>query len=261
MRTILSAALTAFTVLVSTGSVQAAPTPEGNCLKALASAWGAHVRCIDDATAKLYAALSQGTNTDFEKAFLKCRKSYFKKWTKFQTKSKLVGSTCVGDRFVDNVDGTVTDNLSRLVWEKKTDDDSVHDTDNIYTWSTGSPFIEDGTLFTDFLDTLNDAGFAGANGWRIPTLAEVHSIQPVFPSCKGEGGSPTCQCNISPCLLFDDPDTQTAIPTFYWTNSTSLWVPDHAYVVSHDIRGITSGLPKITGDLDGTFARAVRGGI
>jgi hypothetical protein len=40
-------------------------------------------------------------------------------------------------RFVDNGDGTVTDTRTGLMWEQKTDDGSIHDKDNVYTWSTG----------------------------------------------------------------------------------------------------------------------------
>jgi len=39
------------------------------------------------------------------------------------------------DRFVDNGDGTVTDNMTGLMWEKKDNSSGIHDMDNIYTWS------------------------------------------------------------------------------------------------------------------------------
>ncbi len=42
-----------------------------------------------------------------------------------------------------------------LMWEKKTDDGTIHDKDNVYTWSTGSPYNPDGTTFFTFLATLN----------------------------------------------------------------------------------------------------------
>ena len=46
-------------------------------------------------------------------------------------------------RFTDNRDGTVTDTKTGLQWEKKSNDNGIHDTDNTYTWSTGSPFDPD----------------------------------------------------------------------------------------------------------------------
>ena len=36
--------------------------------------------------------------------------------------------------FTDNGDGTITDNTTGLMWEKKSDDGSIHDKDNTYTW-------------------------------------------------------------------------------------------------------------------------------
>ena len=72
----------------------------------------------------------------FADRFKRCRHKYFSKWNMFQSAS-YADSTCIGNRFTDNADGTVTDHLSGLVWEKKTDDDSVHDKDNSYTLSTG----------------------------------------------------------------------------------------------------------------------------
>jgi hypothetical protein len=49
-----------------------------------------------------------------------------------------------------NGDGTATDYDTGLQWEQKTDDGSVHDKDNTYSWSPtlGPP---DGTAFTAFL--------------------------------------------------------------------------------------------------------------
>ena len=38
-------------------------------------------------------------------------------------------------QFIDNGDGTISDTTTRLMWEKKTTDGSVHDVNNTYTWS------------------------------------------------------------------------------------------------------------------------------
>ena len=95
-------------------------------------------------------------------------------------------------RFVDNGDGTITDTQTGLMWEKKSDDGSIHDKDNRYTWSTGTN-NPDGTAFTVFLAQLNDrcadgttdctavgdvaclgigngkCGFAGHRDWQLPS--------------------------------------------------------------------------------------------
>src|SRR5213078_3331138 len=73
--------------------------------------------------------------------------------------------------YVDNGDGTVTDNTTGLIWEKKTgtvgtpNPSDVHDVNNSYTWSGVSPYQNpDGTLFTTFLATLNlDASGPGSS--------------------------------------------------------------------------------------------------
>ncbi|MFT4570072.1 MAG: hypothetical protein ACI91F_000942, partial [Candidatus Binatia bacterium] len=49
--------------------------------------------------------------------------------------------------YTDNGDGTITDNNTGLMWEKKDDNPTptIHDIDNTYTWSLGSPYDMDGT--------------------------------------------------------------------------------------------------------------------
>ena len=36
--------------------------------------------------------------------------------------------------YTDNGDGTITDNNTKLMWEKKSDDGGLHDKDNTYVW-------------------------------------------------------------------------------------------------------------------------------
>ena len=51
--------------------------------------------------------------------------------------------------FTDNGDGTITDNTTGLMWEKKDDFGGLHDQDNTYTWtSVRCTGLADGTLFT-----------------------------------------------------------------------------------------------------------------
>jgi hypothetical protein len=82
-------------------------------------------------------------------------------------------------RFVDNGDGTVTDNDTGLMWEKKTTDGSVHDVNKTYTWSQAGNSGPWGTVFTEFLAALNDEPthnpahcFAGYCDWRLPKVNE-----------------------------------------------------------------------------------------
>ncbi len=60
----------------------------------------------------------------------------------------------------------VRDNVTGLIWEVKTDDDSIHDKDNTYTWERAM----------DFGTTLNAVQFGGCSDWRLPTAKELASI-------------------------------------------------------------------------------------
>ena len=84
---------------------------------------------------------------------------------------------CASDRFVDNGDGTVTDRLTALQWEKKTNDSTIHDSSNTYSEGT-TRGAADGTVFTTFLATLNQNGscFAQKCDWRLPTVEELQTI-------------------------------------------------------------------------------------
>lgn len=80
----------------------------------------------------------------------------------------------------------VRDNVTGLIWEVKTDDGSIHDKDNQYTWycpdcpdnggEYGTP--GDGTDTQDFIDALNAGnGFGGFTDWRLPTMNELRQNQ------------------------------------------------------------------------------------
>lgn len=169
--------------LVVTLVALAGPASAASCLvsrarvvqkfEACVTKW--RLACFDEKAACTYENLS------------KCGVSLASKWAKL---AKLDVEPCAGDRWVDNGNGSVTDKLTQLVWEQKTDDGSVHDIDNLYTESTGTPFLGNGTVYSDFLRQLNaGSGFAGSNAWRLPSLAELASLL--------ERPHP---CTESPCL-------------------------------------------------------------
>ncbi len=177
--------------------------------------------------------------------------------------------------FTDNGDGTITDNVTRLMWEKKSDDESVHDKDRSFAWSTGSPDEMDGTITTTFLAVLNGDesgcqgsgdpdpcctgagagscdGFAGYTDWRIPNSMELYSLvnlEVVGPStysafdtgCAGGCTVTTCSCTAS---------------SFYWSSSahaTSLGAAWQVY--------FGPGAVDLAGKSSIDKARAVRGGL
>jgi hypothetical protein len=81
------------------------------------------------------------------------------------------------------------DNVTGLIWEMKTDDNSIHDKDNTYTWCDRNPATNNGyqgtcgtgtgNAATDteaFIKALNDTNYGGFSDWRIPTVKELSSL-------------------------------------------------------------------------------------
>lgn len=173
-----------------------------------------------------------------------------------------------GARFVDNGDGTVTDNHTGLQWEKKTTAVGTganladpHDVDNLYQWCLdtsppsfqcdNAPGPKDGSLFTQFLAVLNTPPcFAGHCDWRIPTVgrdgdpAELETlIETSAPGC-GSGG---------PCI---DPIFGPTVDYSYWSATTFATNPIFAWSADFSFGGEVFASGK---SFDGSV-RAVRNG-
>ena len=129
--------------------------------------------------------------------------------------------------YTDNGDGTFTDNNSGLMWEIKTLDGSIHDYNNIYSWSTTGE-DPDGTVFTVFLEGLNTISFADYDDWRIPTVKELQSL--VDYSQSGPA--------ISPEL----PGVMIGVGIYYWTSTPAVSPSDAWFVYFDD--GIVNANPK-----------------
>ncbi|HYD46761.1 MAG TPA: DUF1566 domain-containing protein [Terriglobales bacterium] len=167
--------------------------------------------------------------------------------------------------YTDNGDGTITDNVTGLMWEKKDDSGGIHDKDNTYTWGmTSPPFTMNGTMVSTFLATLNaGSGFAGHTDWRIPNVKELQSIlhygqvdpaiAPIFNNgCVASCSSLTCSCTRS---------------WLHWTSTTyNAYVGfgsdiADAYAVIFVDGGVTTGNSALAGGCKkgcGLYVRAVR---
>jgi hypothetical protein len=145
----------------------------------------------------------------------------------------------VARSFTDNGDGTITDNATGLMWEKKDLADGIHGVFNTYTWSAGTNQM-DGTIQTEFLATLNGGGgFAGYTDWRIPNVTEIESLRnfgakspaafsEFDTACPGACTVTTCSCTRS---------------YFYWSSTSIETGPTYAWIVYFD-DGSTSAYEK-----------------
>jgi hypothetical protein len=164
--------------------------------------------------------------------------------------------------FRDNGDGTVTDDGTGLMWEKKVQPPNsfaadVHSVNYGYSWSQpGDPSevtgtAPDGTAFTLFLRNLNtqeNGGFAGHNDWRLPTRQELLSIvdrsqfpaiDPIFgPTKVGELGA----------------------WGYYWSGDTDARNPHYAWAVNFGSVNPDRNRPEVANasKVNESWVRAVR---
>lgn len=264
---------TALAVPEAKPAVAPTPTAQQECDYVRIKAWGKYVSCVDGAAAKVAASI----NFDVNVAFAKCRHTYFRTWKAFQRRpwlGRLAGSICIGGQLTDN-GTTVTDNLTGLTWEKKTTDGKVHDVNNIYslviTQGGSPPLMENGDAFTTFLtgagdgtdpetEGLNVAGFAGSNGWRVPTLAELQTTLKDFP-CSGKwpdppGTNPRCTCGTFPCIDATYGPTTFATGSGYCTATPGHALPSYGGYWSFEMGDADVGVNATYG-----YVRAVRGGL
>lgn len=241
IRTIQTCLLVVGALLFTASAIHAAATPEQACQNGRYAAAAKYSACELKAAAKYQVGFDY---TKFNAVVSKCRVKYTGTWAKLQAKSP--GSSCDNARFdTTTALGTVIDRLTGLQWEQKTDDASVHDKDNVYSW-TAIPFpmgtAADGTAYTSFLTTL--AGFAGQHDWRLPTVAELQTIL-----------SEPYPCTTSPCI--DQGAFGPTVAGYYWsTTNLSATAPASAWIVDFG-NGFV-----IFNEKDETLSvRAVRGGL
>ena len=139
----------------------------------------------------------------------------------------------------------VKDNVTGLIWENKTDDGTIHDKDNTYTWynpTDPNPGTQgDGTDTKDFLDAMNSANFGGYSDWRLPTIKELMSIV--------NHGIP------SPGSTIDTEYFPNTVSSYYWASSTYAYNTNYAWGVYFNY-----GHNYYNYKLNSYYVRAVRGG-
>jgi len=122
-------------------------------------------------------------------------------------------------RFVENGDGTVTDNATSLMWQKE-DDNITRD------WESALGYCE--TL-------VMPAG--GHTDWRLPSIKELRSIVDCARS------DPAINTKVFPGTK----------PTYYWSSSTRAGSGEHTVCVHFDEGEVTGYLKTNT-----AYVRCVR---
>jgi hypothetical protein len=131
----------------------------------------------------------------------------------------------------------IRDNVTGLIWGNKTDDGSIHDKDNKYTWYDSNPATNGGNAGTPgtdtdteyFLKTLNNALFGGYSDWRLPTVKDLAYIVNYSISSPG----PT----------IDSGYFSNAPASYHWTSTTSANYTNSAWSTYFDY-GFTNYMYK-----------------
>jgi len=115
--------------------------------------------------------------------------------------------------FTDNLDGTVTDNATGLMWQQEDDNQARN-------WESAIEYCEGLNL-------------AGPTVWRLPDVKELRSIV----------DNTRCNPAIDPVAF---PGTN---PTYYWSSSTYANFTNYAWVVGFDDGYVDNGNKTYTGDV------------
>ncbi len=140
----------------------------------------------------------------------------------------------------------VQDQATGLVWEVKTDDNSIQDRDNFFTWynpakeyNFGDPGERDGGRCKGKADcdtlaytqVINQKRLCGYADWRLPVKDELLSLVEYHYGSKDVKA--TINRNYFP----------RAVASWYWTASANPKHPDHAWFVLFR-NGLALNAPK-----------------
>jgi uncharacterized protein DUF1566 len=218
-----------------------AATAEGafttpKCLAAKIKVWGKLRQCQRAVDAKrTLGKLADAT---------KCTTSFQSALAKLDARAAKAVVPC---RVRDNADGTVTDLVSGLMWEKETDDALFCVLGIVTCWTLTFTWSE---AMVDFLIDINgladdsgkQLGFAGHSDWRLPSVAELQTteVEP-FP------------CGVFPCI---DPAFGPTIVGQYWSSSSDGSLPGNAWFLDYNFASI-----GIEAKIVAHHVRAVRNGL
>jgi hypothetical protein len=177
-------------------------------------------------------------------------------WDPLDTQAPISKTPCPGTRqdgdlrmgvpiqFVDNGNGTITDTNTTLVWEKLSDDNSIHDYDYTQHQWAGA--------FYEKVKQLNEEAFAGFTDWRVPNIKELSTLidysfnaSPAVSTAFNYDCKPGCTVATCSCTKGSN----------YWTSTSLEPAGTNAWVINFQ-NALISNQTKT----QYYFVRAVRGG-
>ncbi len=148
--------------------------------------------------------------------------------------------------YTDNGDGTITDNNTGLMWEKKDNSGGIHGKNSRYTWGTmDPPYTMNGTIVTSFLSGLNTPPcFAGHCDWRIPNVKELQSIVNYEIPYPGPTVNAAFHHNCAGCTDVRLASCSCTASFFHWSSTTFRADPGIAWDVNFKYGFVDDGGSK-----------------
>jgi hypothetical protein len=142
----------------------------------------------------------------------------------------LAGVAWPDPRFTDNGDGTVTDNLTGLIWLKDANciNTNYPDFDNDGTAGDGRVTWQHAL---DFIAGINDGTYpdcqAGYTDWRLPNIVELESLVHAGYNEEDCGGTPCTRLSY----WLENQGFQNVQSDYYWSGTSHAGNTGHAWFV------------------------------
>jgi len=117
-------------------------------------------------------------------------------------------------RFTDNNNGTVTDNLTRLIWLKNAD---------AFGWRTWTQALSDANSLASGIAGLTDGSQAG--DWRLPNVHELLSLIDFG--------------RFNPAITANHPFTQVESVSYWSSTPNTMYVQQYAWYVHFNMGNVS----------------------